>query len=66
MTVKFTEGEIKALEGHPDVLRILADWHSVKETEADAIGPELSDSVEHHAKRYDELRAEAARIEANY
>ncbi len=67
MTIKFTEGEIKALEGHPDALRALADWHSVKETEADAIGgPEMADCVSHHAARYDELRAEATKIEADY
>ncbi len=66
MTIKFTEGEIKALEGHPEALRALADWHSVKETEADAIGPEFADSVAHHAARYDELRKEADRIEADY
>lgn len=66
MTIKFTEGEIKALEGHPDALRALADWHGVKETEADAIGPEFADCVTHHAARYDELRKEADRIEADY
>ena len=66
MAIKFTEGEIKALEKHPDALRALADWHSVRETEADSIGPEFSDCVEHHSKRCDELRAEAARIEEEY
>lgn len=65
MAIKFTDSEIKALEGHPDALRALADWHSVKETEADSIGPELSDCVEHHAKRYNELRTEAARIDGH-
>ena len=66
MTIRFTEGEIKALEGHPDALRALADWHSVKETEASSIGPEFDKCCEHHSARYAELRAEADRIEANY
>ena len=66
MAMKFTESEIKALEGHPDALRALADWHSVKETEADSIGPELADCVSHHEKRRIELCAEATRIEADY
>lgn len=67
MTIKFTDGEIKALENHPDALRVLADWHSVKETEADAIGgPEMADCVSHHSDRRDELRAEADKIEADY
>ena len=66
MAIKFTESEIKALEGHPDALRALADWHSVRETEADSIGPEFSDCVAHHEARRNELQNEAARIEADY
>ncbi len=66
MAIKFTESEIKALESHPDALRVLADWHSVKETEADSIGPEFAECVNHHEARREELRSEAARIEADY
>ncbi len=66
MEVKFTAREIKALEGHPDALRALADWHSVRATEADSIGPEFSGSVTYHEDRRNELRIEASQIEAGY
>lgn len=66
MSIKFTENEIKALERNPDALRALADWHSAKETEAAAIGPEFDESCKHHRARYTELRAEAEQIEAEY
>lgn len=66
MAIKFTENEIKALEGHPDALRVLADWHSCRETEAAAIGEPYEPCVTHHESRRNELRAEADRIEAEY
>lgn len=65
MAIKFTDNEIKALEGHPDALRALADWHSCRETEAASIGG-FEDCESHHDSRKKELRAEADRIEAEY
>lgn len=65
MAIKFTDNEIKALEGHPEAMRVLADVHSCWETEASAIG-EFEDCVSHHDARKKELRAEADRIEAEY
>ena len=64
--VTFTPEEIKALEGHPDALRSLANWHDVKATESEAIGPEFAGSVRFHEARREALEVEANRIEAEY
>lgn len=66
MTIVFTDNEIKALQGNPEALRVLANWHSCQETMADAIGPEFAGCVQHHEARKRELRAVADRIEADY
>ena len=60
MAIKLTESEIAAIEKSPEVLRIVADWRDFRQDEADAIGIECDGDD----KRAKELRAEAARIEA--
>lgn len=67
MSIKFTESEVKALEKSPEALRILADWHSVQETMADAMGEEMfNQCAETHNKRKTLLRTEAIMIEESY
>lgn len=33
--IKFTETEVKYLEGHPDCLRLLAIYHDIQQTMTD-------------------------------
>lgn len=64
--ITFKDHEIKAMQKHPDILRILADWHSLQETMADAIGPEFEGCCTYHSNRYKELREEARRLDIEY
>lgn len=64
--IVFTKSEIESMQENPDVLRALADWHSCRETEADAIGPEFSQRVENHKSRREELERAANKIEEGY
>ena len=62
----FSTAEIIALQKDPRALIALADYHEVRITEADSIGPPISDCIAFHEKRKHELLTEAARIEAEY
>lgn len=62
--ITLTEHELKKCAELPDVLRALADHHSVQETMADAA--DYIDSAKYHEARYKELRAEADRIQAEW
>lgn len=59
--MQLTDNELKQCAGLPGVLRALAEYHSVKETEADA--SDWPETAAFHEKRRKELSAEAARIE---
>lgn len=60
--IKFTETEVKYLEGHPDCLRLLAIYHDIQQTMADACGAECYGNE----IRMKELEAEAKRIEESW
>ena len=60
-----TMDEVRAILKWPDALRLIADLHDVKETEADAIG-EMDECVKHHEERRKFFTAEAKRIEDAY
>ena len=63
--MQLTESELKQCSELPGVLRALADhYHAVKETEADA--SDMLDSAEFHRCRFEELHAEADRIEREW
>jgi len=57
-----TASEVNALLTSPDAIRALADYHDVRESEADSMG--VVDAANHHRERRIALKAEAERIEA--
>jgi hypothetical protein len=63
--ITFTQNELDDMPKNPDVLRALANYHSINETEADAIG-DFKECVKFHEARRIELNAEADRIEAEW
>ncbi len=62
--VIFSPREVVHLTEDPDALRALAEYHSVKETEAD--GSDWSEAADFHEARKLELRHAATMIEAAY
>lgn len=60
-TVNSALALLKQCVENPDILRALAERHSVWETEAG--GMDMEECAAHHKRRKDELRAEADRIE---
>lgn len=63
--IQFTNTELKEMQNNPESLRILADYHEVQLTMADAIG-DFKECVNFHEKRKAELLAEANRIEVEW
>lgn len=61
---KFTEHELKALERHPEALRLVADYNDNQESEADAQG--YDECAAYHKARRIKLRDEANRIEEQH
>jgi hypothetical protein len=61
----FTPLEIEEMQKDPYALRALANYHSIQETEADAIG-DFKQCVEFHKNRRIALDAEADEIEAEW
>ncbi len=65
--VELTAQEIKECARNPDVLRALANYHSVRETEAASIDPEEFElAINNHRHRYTELRQIADNIESDW
>lgn len=62
--IEFSASEIKAMQESPVILSALADYHSVRETEASA--SEWDSVAEVHRKRRIELEAEADRLDSLY
>jgi len=62
--VKFTKGEQAYLEGHPEAMRLAAEYNDQQESESDAMG--MDSCAEHHKARRHELTREAQRIEEEW
>lgn len=62
--MQLTENEIKWLAGHPEALRLAADYHDLKAVEADA--SDFGECVPAHVARQAELKAEAVRLEKEW
>ena len=56
--------EIEAMAETPEALELLADWHEVQLSSADALNDEgiYDGAIKLHEARRDELRAEAKRL----
>jgi hypothetical protein len=61
---KFTEHELKWLEGHSEALRLVAEYNDAQESQADSMGADSC--AEHHKARRQELVREAQRIEEKW
>lgn len=57
---KFTDPEMEWLEGHPDALELVADYHDLQMTQGEPMGFDCSGNQ----KRYDELKERAGTIRA--
>ena len=62
MSIYFTDGEIRYMQGHPEVLRAVADYHDLQICQGEPMGFTCAINKERQA----ELKAEADRIEAAY
>jgi predicted RNA-binding protein Jag len=60
--LNLTDGEVDAIPEIPHALRALADWHAMKEVEAEA--SDFLESADYHHRRKTELREMAAYVEA--
>jgi hypothetical protein len=58
--------EVKAMADTPEALELLADWHEVQLTQADAIndGGVYDGSIKYHTERKAQLLARAERLRA--
>lgn len=57
---KFTDPEMEWLEGHPDALELVADYHDLQMTQGEPMGFDCSGNQ----KRYNELKERAGTIRA--
>ena len=63
--MEFTDNELKEMQTNPEALRVLANYHEVQATMADAIG-DFKECVTFHEARKAELLAEADRIDLEW